>query len=128
MIALLYCGGLRISEALALYPKDLDHRAGTVTVMRGRAKKRRVVGLDPASFVLIERWLDRRARLGISSRHPLICTLRGGPIDPSCVRRLLPRLAERADIEERVHAHGLRHSHATELAAEGSPSNRATAG
>jgi integrase/recombinase XerD len=32
---------------------------------------------------------------------------------------LLPRLAAKAGIEKRVHPHGLRHTHAAELAAEG---------
>jgi integrase len=32
---------------------------------------------------------------------------------------LLPRLVSRAGIEKRVHPHGLRHTHATELAREG---------
>jgi len=44
-------------------------------------------------------------------------------IDSSYVRRLLPRLAVRAGIEKRVHAHGLRYAHAAELAAEGLPVN-----
>ncbi len=39
------------------------------------------------------------------------------------VRALLPRLARKAGVEKRVHAHGLRHSHAAELAAEGLPTN-----
>ena len=37
------------------------------------------------------------------------------------VRSLLPRLAKKAGIEKRVHAHGLRHTHAFELANEGTP-------
>jgi integrase len=35
----------------------------------------------------------------------------------------MPRLARRAGIEKRVHAHGLRHTHAAELALEGKPMN-----
>ncbi len=47
----------------------------------------------------------------------MLCTLHGGRLDTSYVRRLLPRLAVRAGIEgKRVHAHGLRHTHAAELA------------
>ena len=34
---------------------------------------------------------------------------------------LLPRLAKRAKIEKRVHAHGLRHTFAYEMASEGHP-------
>lgn len=39
------------------------------------------------------------------------------------MRRLLPRIAARAEIHKRVHAHGLRHAHAAELVAEGVPVN-----
>ncbi|MFG0314666.1 MAG: tyrosine-type recombinase/integrase, partial [Phycisphaerales bacterium] len=39
------------------------------------------------------------------------------------VRRMLPRMARRAAIEKRVHAHGLRHTHAAQLASEGVPIN-----
>ena len=123
LIAVLYRGGLRISEALALRPKDVDQAAGTVTVLHGKGDQRRTVGMDPAAFALLERWLDKRRALGIGARRPLFCTLEGRAIDSSYVRRLLPRLAARVGIEKRVHAHGLRHAHAAELAAEGLPVN-----
>jgi integrase/recombinase XerD len=123
LIAALYRGGLRLSEALALQPKDLDQPAGTITILHGKGDRRRVVGLDPAGFALLERWLDKRSALAIGARRPLFCTLTGEPLDASYVRRLLPRLAARAGIEKRVHPHGLRHTHAAELAAEGKPVN-----
>jgi site-specific recombinase XerD len=40
-------------------------------------------------------------------------------LKPTYVRGLLPRLAAKAGIEKRVHAHGLRHTHAAELMREG---------
>jgi len=123
LIAVLYRGGLRISEALALRAKDVDQAAGTVTVLHGKGDQRRTVGMDPAAFALLERWLDKRRALGLSGRRPIFCTLGGEPLDSSYVRRLLPRLAAKAGIEKRVHAHGLRHAHAAELAAEGLPVN-----
>ena len=86
-------------------------------------KRARTVGFDPAAFGLIERWLDRRSELRINGRHRLFCTLEGKPLDSSYVRHLLPRLAGKAGIEKRVHAHGLRHTHAAELAREGVPMN-----
>jgi site-specific recombinase XerD len=94
-----------------------------VTVLHGKGDQRRAVGMDPAAFALLERWLDKRRSLGIGARWSLFCTLEGRPIDSSYVRRLLPRLAARAGIEKRVHAHGLRHAHAAELASEGLPVN-----
>jgi len=47
----------------------------------------------------------------------------GAPMNTSYVRQFLPRLARRAGIEKRVHPHGLRHTHAAELAAENVPIN-----
>jgi site-specific recombinase XerD len=116
-------GGLRISEALALYPKDIDLRGGSVRVLHGKGNKARTVGLDPGSMAIIERWLQERRAREFGGRQPLICTLSGGPVHPTYVRALLRRLASRAGIEKRVHPHGLRHAHAAELAAEGFPVN-----
>ena len=123
LLVLLYRGGLRITEALRLHPKDLDRAGGTVTVLRGKGGKRRTIGLDPGAFAVVERWLDARAKRRISGRAPLICTLHGKPVESAYVRALMPRLARRAGIEKRVHAHGLRHTHAAELALEGQPMN-----
>lgn len=73
----------------------------------------------------------RRAH-GINGRVPIFCSVADGskgagvrqpgkPLASAYVRALLPRLAERAGIDKRVHAHGLRHSHATELVQAGFP-------
>ena len=112
-----------LGEALALLPKDLDPRAGTVAVLHGKGDKRRTIGLDPGAFALVDRWLDRRRELGVDGRQPVLCTLGGAPLKDAYVRALLRRLALKVGIEKRVHAHGLRHSHAAELAAEGFPTN-----
>ena len=119
VIAALYRGGLRIGEALALAPKDLDAAAGTVRILHGKGDRSRTVGLDPGAFALLERWLDTRRDLGISRPAPVFCTLKGGPMKDAYFRALFPRLARKAGIEKRVHTHGFRHTHATELAREG---------
>lgn len=121
LLAVLYRGGLRITEALSLYPKDIDADAGTVTVLHGKGDKRRTVGLDAGTLALVARWVDTRAERGINGRSRLFCTLAGEEIKSSYIRTLLPRLAARAGIEKRVHAHGLRHSLAFELMMEGTP-------
>ena len=118
MIALAWRSGLRIGEVLALQTKDIDLAAGTVVVQHGKGDKRRVVGLDAGTAALIERWVGTRGTI-VKGRAPLFCTLAGGPIEASYVRHLLPRLARRAGIEKRVHAHGLRHLFAVELEREG---------
>ena len=121
LISLLYRGGLRINEALHLLPKDLDREAGSVRVLQGKGRKARTIGLDPGAFAVIERWIDLRIKRGINGRQRLFCTLRGRPLATAYIRALLPRLAVRAGIDKRVHAHGLRHTHAAQLAGEGVP-------
>jgi integrase len=43
----------------------------------------------------------------------------GSPPSSSYIRVLVPRLARNAGIAKRVHAHGLRHTHAAQLREEG---------
>ena len=119
IIALAWRSGLRIGEILALQTKDLDLAAGTVTVQHGKGDKHRVVGLDAGTAALIREWLQIRKRRRISTSALAFCTLSGCEIDQSYVRHLLPRLARRARIEKRVHAHGLRHACAVGLERDG---------
>jgi site-specific recombinase XerD len=130
LVALLWATGLRIAEAVALYPRDLDDALTTARVREGKGRKARVAawreGADYKAHV--RAWLDCRRDLGLNGRQPVFCSVASGqtrepgqPLDPSQVRRLLPKLARRAGIDKRVHPHGLRHSHATSLAADGVP-------
>ena len=123
LIVLLYRAGLRISEALALYPKDLDMNGGTVRVCHGKGDRSRTVGLDPGAWAILESWMVKRAELNFNGVHPVFCTLDGKRVLASYVRGMLPRMAKRAGIEKRVHAHGLRHTLAFELAQEGVPTH-----
>lgn len=118
LIVLLWRAGLRVGESLALRPKDLDHVAGTVHILHGKGNKNRVVGLDPQAWAVVQRWIDTRARLKINGHCRLFCTLQGKPMQQSYVRALLPRLGRKANVQKRCHAHGLRHTHASELRRE----------
>lgn len=119
LIATLYRGGLRLGEALALQPKDVDLGQGTILVLHGKGDRRRTVGVDPGAMAIVARWIDRRKALKPGRTAPLFCTLDGNPLHPSYVRTLLPRLAEKAGVDKRVHPHGLRHTMAFELMMEG---------
>jgi integrase len=55
LIALCWRCGLRISEALALRPKDIDPATAVVIVQRGKGGKRRVVGIDAGTLALVDR-------------------------------------------------------------------------
>ena len=117
LVVVLYRAGLRLDEALSLTPAGVDCAHSVLAV----GDPVRVAGIDSAALAIVEQWLDARGRLRLPADGPLFCTLGGGPLHPAYVRQLLPRLAAKAGIGKRVHAQGLRYSHAAELAAEGLP-------
>jgi site-specific recombinase XerD len=116
-----YRTGARISELLALHPKDVDVENGTLTILHGKGDRHRMIGIDPGGFDALQRWLDRRKALNLKRNAPLFCTLAGNQLYASYVRHLLVRLAKKAGVEKRVHPHGLRHTLATEMHREDKP-------
>lgn len=123
LIVVLWRSGLRIDEALSLRPKDVDLVVGTITVLHGKGNRRRTVGLDAPAAAVVQVWVDRRRTLGLPPTAPLFCTITqprpGRKQYSSVVREALKDLGVKAGIEKRVHPHGFRHTHASELAREG---------
>lgn len=120
LLTLLYRSGLRISEALALRPSDIDLEKHSIRVLHGKGNKATTRGFHPSAVPALARWIDTRKARG-TKRGPLFCTLPGGAMDDEYVRQVLHRLGDRAGVEKRVHPHGLRHTFACELAEAGMP-------
>ncbi len=121
IIAVLWRAGLRVSECLDLRPKDVEIKTGAVRVLHGKGDRARTVGLDVDAMTHVERWLEKRRELGLPRSARLFCTLQGGRLWGTYIRQLLPRLARRAGIDKRVHAHAFRHTFAVELSNENRP-------
>lgn len=119
LIAVMYRAGLRVSEATALTPKDIDPATGELRVLRGKGGKARVVAVDPETVALVELWMARRESLSVGARSPLFCTLAGGRLSREQITQKLKSLAAAAGIQKRVHPHGLRHSRAVDLVRNG---------
>src|SRR5262245_28568525 len=83
LLAILFRSGLRVSEALALFPKDLDPAGRSVRVLHGKGNKARTAPLPTDAADAIDRWLECRERLRLTGRHPLFCTLNGEPLRDS---------------------------------------------
>src|SRR5262249_9069676 len=96
LIALMYRAGLRIAEALALYPKDVDPVAGTIRVLHGKGDRARTVGVDAGALAVLEQWLEARRSLPVTDRHPLFCTRAGRTVGQGYLRRLWGNLARAA--------------------------------
>lgn len=116
LIAVLYRTGLRCAEALSLTPEDCSEVRGTIVVRNGKGGKRRVVGMDEGGFEELAEWLAIRP----DCRY-LFCTLQGGKLDSGYVRAMFYRTKKKAKVRRRVHPHGMRHTHAGELALEQIP-------
>jgi len=119
LIVLMYRAGLRVSEALVLRPCDIDLDRGAIRVLHGKGNRARTVGIDRGAAKSIEMWINEHRSMGYSAGDPLFVTASGRRITQGYLRRKLPELGKEAGIHKRVHAHGLRHTHASELRAEG---------
>jgi site-specific recombinase XerD len=63
LIAVLWRGGLRISEALALNETDVDETRGSLLVRHGKGDTRREAGMDAFGFEQVQAWMAQRALL-----------------------------------------------------------------
>jgi site-specific recombinase XerD len=120
LIAVLWRGGLRISEALTLRETDIDERRGSLLIRHGKGDKRREAGMDDWGFEQLAYWLAHRVELPVG---PLFCVIdgptRGGAWSATAARGELRALAAQAGVRRRFAPHQLRHGHAVELAREG---------
>src|SRR2546429_1347477 len=120
MIVMLWRGGLRIQEALALSEHDLDPRRGSVLVRRGKGGHRREVGMDGWGWENLRPWLSERLELPAG---PLFCVIdgptRGRPWSAAAVRTEFRRHAVAAGGRRGFPPPQLRPSHPLELAPGG---------
>ena len=115
--------GLRIGEAAAVTPGDVDLEAGLVRVHRnlvevrgtihiGAPKSRHGIRTVPMLTDSTARRLRARIdRLGLSAADPMLAAIRGGFMRPSLLRERVFRPAvRRSGLEGRITPHTLRHT------------------
>ncbi len=113
--------GLRLAEALALMPGDVDLDRGLVRVNKGKGCKDRVVPVDAETLGWLRAWAAKREALGFNGRQPFFCGVRnqGHGISPGQVQRMLASTARAAGIERPVSPHVLRHTYASRMLRRG---------
>jgi site-specific recombinase XerD len=87
LIAVLWRGGLRIQEGLALGERDLDPRRGSLPVCHGKGGRRREIGMDAWGWEQLAPWLAARVELPVG---PLFCIIDGPTRGRSLVERRRP--------------------------------------
>jgi len=115
IVAVFYRCGLRSQELIDLDMRDFDAEARTLRVRHGKGDKCRLVGLDDFSLDYMTRCLVARG----NEPGPIFKTSTGQRLQPSYLRKFLPKVAEQCGIEKRVHPHGMRHTCASEMVNEG---------
>jgi integrase len=139
LLMVMHDAALRADEAVNLKPADIDIPAGNVTVRRGKGGKPRLIRdcLHPETKQALTSWLALRETLNWDGRSAYLfgtfysrpgrgdgdnsAELKGGGrLDTSYLRRLLPKLAKRANLKS-THPHLLRHTRAREWSDDGRP-------
>ncbi|MCC7362794.1 MAG: tyrosine recombinase XerC [Dehalococcoidia bacterium] len=115
ILELLYGGGLRISELVALDVTHVD-RDNWAAIVRGKGAKERVVLFGSPAMEALEAYLrDGRGKLSQGPEPALFLNRSGGRLTARSVQTMIKRCALAAGIAEDVHPHLLRHSFATHL-------------
>jgi len=115
LVGLLYCTGLRISEALALNLGDIDIVNSTLFVRRGKFRKERLVAMSPSTRKALNEWLVRRGKYaGSEPSSPLFVPGPGRRLERNRAHRIFRRLCLLCGIDgdPPPRLHDLRHNHA----------------
>jgi integrase/recombinase XerC len=118
VFALLYGGGLRISEALSLKRRDAPRSAGDVLTITGKGGKVRQVPVLPlivdsiATYLALSPWKT-------GPEGPLFLGAKGGPLSPRIIQLAMEGLRGSLGLPDSATPHALRHSFATHLLARG---------
>ncbi|MDP3739617.1 MAG: tyrosine recombinase XerC [Hyphomonadaceae bacterium] len=116
VLTLLYGAGLRLSEALALTGKDTP--APQSLRVLGKGRKVRLVPLITPVREAVNAYV-KLCPFPAAPDEQIFRGLKGGPLNPRIVQRLMERLRHRLGLPETATPHALRHSFATHLLANG---------
>ncbi len=116
ILSLLYGAGLRLSEALGVTGKDTP--APQVLRVMGKGRKIRLVPLIGAVRDAVNAYV-KLCPYPSATDEAIFRGLRGGPLNPRLVQRLMEKLRHRLGLPETATPHALRHSFATHLLANG---------
>jgi integrase/recombinase XerC len=114
ILELLYGGGLRLAELIALDVSDVDRSQGIARVL-GKGNKERYVPLGRPALDAVARYLLLRPPSAPGVGAPLLIGRAGRRLAPRTARLLVTRALTRIADRARLSPHALRHSFATHL-------------
>ena len=113
VMELLYGGGLRVSELVALNYGQIDFTSGVARVL-GKGKKERLCPLGRVAMAVLEKW---KTEFATNTTHdaPVLVNTKHERLPVRQVQLLLKRYLALADLPLELTPHKLRHSYATHL-------------
>ncbi len=118
LLELLYATGARVSELVSLDREDTQSSDGEINKIRlmGKGRKERIVPLGKFAQHALNQYLTLiRPNLVKGSERGLFLNSRGTRLSRQSAWRIVLENAKRANIENRISPHALRHSFATHL-------------
>jgi len=113
VMELLYGGGLRVSEVVALDYGQIDFTSGVARVL-GKGKKERLCPLGRVAIAVLEKWESEFAR-DTGHNAPVLVNSKHERLPVRQVQLMLKRYLALADLPLDLTPHKLRHSYATHL-------------
>jgi integrase/recombinase XerC len=110
ILAVLYGGGVRLSELAALDLASVDLARGEARVL-GKGRRERIVPIGRGAVVALEAYLAERG----AAPGALFHNRRGERLSRRAIQRAVSRMLSRVAREGRFSTHTLRHSFATHL-------------
>jgi integrase/recombinase XerD len=118
LLELLYATGARVSELVSLDREDIQSSDGEINKIRlmGKGRKERIVPLGKFAQHALNQYLTLiRPNLVKGSERGLFLNSRGTRLSRQSAWRIVLENAKRANIENRISPHAMRHSFATHL-------------
>ena len=113
VLELLYGGGLRVSELVALDYGAIDFGSGSARVL-GKGRKERICPLGGAAMTALRQFREKHAKAS-GRNDPVLVTPQHRRLAVGAVQQLVKRYLALADLPMDITPHKLRHSYATHL-------------
>jgi integrase/recombinase XerC len=117
VLLLLYCCGLRISEALGLNRREAPLDSDMLSVL-GKGGKTRMVPILPLVQAAVRQYLDL-CPVPLGPGDPLFVGVKGKRLKPRIIQLLIARMRSALGLPDNATPHALRHSFATHLLSSG---------
>lgn len=121
ILAVLYGGGLRVSELCGLELTDLDRSAGLLKVL-GKGERPRLVPLGEVGLDAVDAYLNARnasPKAKVKATRYLFCGPSGARLTRQAVWKIVRRAGQALGLGSELFPHALRHSFASHLLSGG---------